>query len=109
MIPVRMPLIEFGSTMVRIVCQRLAPMFQQASRNDRGTAESASRVLVMMTGSVITASVDDAARTERPIPADSTNAPTPNSACTILGTPARLTTARLTARVNQLLPAYSFK
>src|SRR5437762_1234833 len=74
--PVRMPAMEFGSTIVRIVCQRLAPMFQQASRNDRGTAASASRVLVMMTGSVITASVQDAASTQRPIPAKSTNAPT---------------------------------
>ena len=30
---------ELGSTIVRIVCQRLAPMFQQASRKDMGTAD----------------------------------------------------------------------
>ena len=93
--PVRMPLIELGSTIVRIVCQRVAPMFQQASRNDIGTTASASRVLVMITGSVITASVQEAASSDRPMPANSTNAPTPNSACTMLGTPARFTTARL--------------
>ena len=52
---------ELGSTMVRIVCQRVAPRFQQASRNDIGTAASASRVLVMITGRVITASVQQAA------------------------------------------------
>ena len=104
-----MPLIAFGSTIVRIVCQRLAPMFQQASRKDCGTAASASRVLAMMTGRVMIARVQDAASTERPIPANSTKAPTPKSACTMLGTPARLTTARLTKRVSQLSPAYSFR
>ena len=77
--PVRMPLIELGRTMVRMVCQRVAPMFQHASRNDIGTAASASRVLVMMTGSVITASVQEAASRHLPRPANSTNAPTPNS------------------------------
>ncbi len=76
--PVRMPLIELGSTMVRIVCQRVAPMFQQASRNAIGTEASASRVLVMITGRVITASVQEAASSERPMPAKSTKAPTPN-------------------------------
>ena len=68
--PVRMPLIELGSTIVRIVCQREAPRFQQASRNDIGTAASASRVLVMITGSVITANVQLAASTLRPMPAE---------------------------------------
>ena len=65
--PVRIPLIELGRTTVRIVCQRLAPMFQQASRNAIGTLASASRVLVIMTGSVITASVQDAASTDFPM------------------------------------------
>ena len=31
-----MPLIELGSTMRRMVCQRVAPTFQHASRNDSG-------------------------------------------------------------------------
>ena len=74
----RMPLIELGRTMVRMVCQRVAPRFQQASRNDIGTAARASRVLVMITGSVITARVQEAASSERPIRANSTKAPTPN-------------------------------
>ena len=78
--PVRMPLIELGSTIVRIVCQREAPRFQQASRKAIGTAARASRVLVMITGSVITASVQEAASSEWPMPANITNAPTPNSA-----------------------------
>src|SRR3990172_9230296 len=104
-----MPLIELGSTIVRMVCQRLAPMFQQASRNVMGTLARASLVLLMMTGNVMIASVQEAANTDSPMPANITKAPTPNSACTMLGTPARLTTARLTTRVNQLSPAYSFK
>ena len=48
--PVRMPLMELGSTTARMVCQRVAPTFQQASRKLRGTLASASRVLAMMTG-----------------------------------------------------------
>ena len=76
-----------------MVCHRVAPTFQQASRNERGTAASASRVLAMITGSVITASVSEAARIDWPRPAASTNAPSPNSAWTMLGTPARLITA----------------
>jgi len=40
-----------------MVCQRLAPTFQQASRNDCGTELSASRVLVMTTGMVMIARV----------------------------------------------------
>ena len=52
---------EFGRTMLQMVCQRVAPTFQQASRNCRGTAASASLVEAMMTGSVITARVSAAA------------------------------------------------
>ncbi len=107
--PVRMPLIEFGSTIVRMVCQREAPRFQQASRKAIGTAARASRVLVMITGSVITASVQEAASSERPMPANITKAPTPNKAWTMLGTPARFTTARLMIRVSQLSRAYSLR
>ena len=66
-------------------------------------------MLVMITGKVITASVQEAASSERPMPANITNAPTPNKACTMLGTPARFTTARLMIRVNQLLRAYSLR
>ena len=101
--PVKMPLIELGSTIVRIVCQRLAPMFQQASRNVIGTLARASFVLLMITGRVMIASVHEAASTDSPMPANITNAPTPNSACTMLGTPARLTTARLTIRVEPVV------
>ena len=68
----------------------MAPRFQQASRNDIGTAARASRVLVMITGRVITASVQEAASSERPMPANSTKAPTPNRACTMLGTPGQI-------------------
>ena len=57
-----MPLIELGSTTPRIVCQRLAPTFQHAARNAIGTDASASRVLAMMTGSVMIASVSEAER-----------------------------------------------
>ncbi len=43
------------------------------------------------------------------MPAKSTNAPRPNRAWTMLGTPARFTTARLMMRVSQLFFAYSFR
>jgi len=107
--PVRMPLIELGRTMWRMVCKRVAPTFQHASRKAFGTAAKASLVLAMMTGRVMIARVREAARMDLPSRAKSTNAPSPNSACTMLGTPARLTTARLTTRVNQLSRAYSFR
>ena len=61
MTPVRMPLKELGRTMVRIVCQRDAPMFQQASRKATGTEASASFVAAMMTGRVMMPRVRDAA------------------------------------------------
>ena len=57
---------ELGSTTWRIVCQRVAPTFQQASRNAIGTEASASLVLVMITGSVMIASVSEAARIDLP-------------------------------------------
>ena len=44
-----------------------------------------------------------------PKPKNMTKAPTPNRACTIEGTPARLMMARLMARVNQLSGAYSLR
>ena len=64
MTPVRMPLIEFGRTTARTVCHRVAPMFQHASRKAIGTEARASRVLAMMTGSVMMASVSEAERIE---------------------------------------------
>ena len=109
MMPVRMPLRALGSTMRRMVCQRVAPMFQQASRKARGTACSDSRVDTMTTGSVITARVRLAARMLVPKRKKSTKAPTPNRACTIDGTPARLMIARFMARVSQLSGAYSLR
>jgi hypothetical protein len=62
--PVRIPLMECGNTTAWIVCQRVAPTFQQASRKDMGTEARASRVLAMMTGSVMMPSVSDAERIE---------------------------------------------
>jgi hypothetical protein len=109
MTPVRMPVIEFGRTTRRIVCQRVAPMFQQASRKACGTACSDSRVATMTTGMVITASVRLAARMLVPNSKKRTKAPSPNRAWTIDGTPARLMIARLIVRVNQLSPAYSLR
>ena len=109
MTPVRMPLIEFGSTTFRIVCQRVAPMFQQASRNACGTACSDSRVETITTGRVMIARVRLAARMLVPKSKKRTKAPTPKSACTIEGTPARLMIARLMTRVSQLSGAYSLR
>ena len=50
-----------------IVCHRDAPRFQHASLNDIGTEASASRVEVMITGSVITATVHEAASNDAPM------------------------------------------
>ena len=61
-----MPLIELGSTTFRMVCQRVAPRFQHASRKARGTAFNDSRVEVIMTGMVMIASVSDAEMIEKP-------------------------------------------
>ena len=47
-----------------MVCQRVAPTFQQASRKLRGTLARASRVLAMITGSVMIARVSEAERME---------------------------------------------
>ena len=58
----------------------------------------------MITGSVMIARVSEAEMIELPNRADSTKAPRPNSACTMLGTPARFITARLMMRLNQLSP-----
>ena len=55
---------EFGSTTARMVCQRVAPTFQQASRKAMGTEARASRVLAMITGRVMMARVSEADRIE---------------------------------------------
>ena len=107
--PVRMPLTAFGSTTRRMVCQRVAPMFQQASRKAKGTACRDSRVATMTTGRVMMARVMLAARMLVPKPKKMTKAPTPKRAWTMEGTPARLMMARLITRVNQLSGAYSLR
>ena len=45
MVSVRMPPIALGMTWFQMVCQRVAPIFQQASRKDIGTARVAEAVL----------------------------------------------------------------
>ena len=84
-------------------------MFQHASRNASGTAWSDSRVATMISGRVMIARVRLAARMLVPKPKKITKAPTPNSAWTIDGTPARLMMQRLMSRVNQLSGAYSLR
>ena len=59
--------------------------------------------------SAVIANVKDAEMIEYPNFAAYTKAPRPNNACTMLGTPARLITARLITRLNQLSRAYSFR
>ena len=65
MTPVRMPLTAFGSTTRWMVCHRVAPMFQHASRNASGTAWSDSRVATITTGRVMMPRVRLAARMPR--------------------------------------------
>ena len=97
----------FGSTTARMVCQRVAPMLQHASRNAWGTAARLSRVDTITTGRVMIARVRLAARMLVPKLKNSTKAPTPNRAWTMDGTPARLMIARLMIRVRVLSGAYS--
>ena len=92
-----------------MVCQRVAPIFQHASRKDRGTACRDSREATMTTGNVMMARVKLAARMLVPNLKKMTNAPRPNRAWTIEGTPARLMMARLMTRVIQLSGAYSLR
>ena len=102
-----MPGSAFGRTMCQMVCQRVAPRFQLATRKLYGTAWSAAFVDVMITGSVMTPSVSPPARMDVPRLRKSTNAPRPNSACTMDGTPARFTMAKSTTRASVDSPAYS--
>ncbi len=63
-----------------MVCHRVAPMFQQASRNALGTAWRDSRVATMTTGRVMMARVREAARMLVPNSKKRTKAPTPKRA-----------------------------
>ena len=107
MTPVSMPLIALSRTIRRMVCQRVTPMFQQATRNASGTACSDSLAATMTTGRVMIATVRLAVRILVPKPKTMTKAPTPNRACTIDRTPMRLIITRLMTLVNQLSAAYS--
>lgn len=60
--PVMTPGRALGRMMRLIICHLEAPQARAASRSPRGTAESASSVETMTTGSVIRASVRDAHR-----------------------------------------------
>ena len=77
---VNMPLIEFGRTTLQMVCHRVAPIFQQASRKAWGTACKDSLVATITTGKVIMPNVALAAKILVPKLKKSTNAPTPKSA-----------------------------
>ena len=91
--------------LVRIVCQRVAPMFQQASRKAMcGTAlqRLARRDDDHRQGHDGQRQARRRECWRRSSEEQDTKAPTPNSACTIDGTPARLTIARLITRVSQL-------
>ncbi len=90
MIPVRIPLTALGSTTRRMVCHRVAPMFQQASRKARGTAWSDSRVATMTTGRVMMARVRDAARMLVPKRKKRTKAPTPEESVNDGGNPGQV-------------------
>ena len=114
---VRMSPNELGRMIVRMVCHWVAPKFQHVFRKEWGTAFKASREAVIITGSVMTAMVSDAVK--RPachlLPGfrgsatirfsagsrPRTNAPNPNRACTMLGTPARVVTVMLIKRFSQ--------
>ncbi len=60
--PVRMPGAAAGSTTRRIVWNFVAPVASDASRIERGTADSASSAATITTGTVSRPSVSDAQR-----------------------------------------------
>ena len=62
-----MPGMAWGITMFRMVCHFEAPQAREPSRIERGTAESASSVATITTGTVRSASVSDAHR-RPPVP-----------------------------------------
>ena len=102
-----MPGSACGSTTVRMPCQRVPPRLALTVRNSVGTARSASSAVLMITGSVMIASVSEPARIEVPKRRNSTNRPSPNRPYTTDGMPARLTIARRMARVKAVSRAYS--
>ncbi len=67
-----------GSTTVLIARRRVAPSASAAWRTSCGIWRNASSVAVMTTGSVMQVRVSAAAVIERPMPASSTNAASPN-------------------------------
>ena len=73
-----MPEVACGSTTFRIPCQRVPPRLALTVRNSIGTARSASSDVLMMTGSVIIASVSEPATMDVPNRMNSTNSPSPN-------------------------------
>ncbi len=78
MTPVMMPGRAWGSTTVRMPCQRVPPRLALTVRNSVGTARSASSAVLMMIGSVMMARVSEPARIEVPKRRNSTNMPRPN-------------------------------
>ena len=62
MTPVIMPGSAWGRTILRMVCQRVAPSEMLTTRNDCGTARRASSAVLMMTGRVMMDRVSEAAR-----------------------------------------------
>ena len=107
--PVMMPGSALGSTTLRMVCHFVPPRLMLTVRKLCGTDRSASSAVLMITGSVMIASVSDPARIDDPMPSASTNSPSPNRPYTIDGTPARLMIARRIMRVNLLSRAYSLR
>ena len=123
-IPVMMPGSARGRTMRRIVCHFVAPQPYEPSRIEFGTAEIASSVATMTTGSVSSASVSEA-HSSPPLPyvgfgsCSAKNSwsidtptieqknPSPKTPNTMLGTPARLFTQMRTTATSGPGFAYS--
>jgi hypothetical protein len=101
------PEIEFGSTILRMVCHFVPPRETLTTRNDWGTALKASSDVLMITGSVMIARVREAARMLVPSLKNNTKMPRPNRPYTIEGIPARLIIAIRIALVQRLSLAYS--
>ena len=77
MTPVMMPGSACGSTMVRIACQRVPPRLTLTVRNSVGTARSASSAVLMITGSVMMASVSAAGQDRGAEPQEQHEQPQP--------------------------------
>ncbi len=107
MTPVRMPGRAWGSTMRRMVCQRVAPNETLTVRKACGTARRASSAVLMMTGRVMMESVNEAARMLVPKFRNKTNSPNPNRPYTTDGMPARFMIAKRMSLVQELSAAYS--